>query len=190
MGKFLLKTGDCIFNFQESVKSRMFEKVETGPGGMSKPVRKQRLYWRTLLHNIFNTLFKTWWKAVGKRTSSLFQLRFSTTMWKTRREKNFGTPEAHPPTGTRFLPGSNSRNTPGSGRLHKRDIRQPDQFVIGCGFLSRMSLMMSSTRVRRFSSFWRATVTLLMAYTMVEWSRPPNSVPMAASGIPVTSRTT
>ena len=53
-----------------------------------------------------------------------------------------------------------------------------------------MFLMMSFTRLLRFWSFWIASVTLFTEYTIVEWSRQPNSVPIDASGICVISLTT
>ena len=74
--------------------------------------------------------------------------------------------------------------------LHKTSFPDGYTGLAEGGFFSRMSLMISSTSSRRLESFLRASLTVLIAYTIVEWSRPPNSIPIAANGIPVTSRTT
>lgn len=55
---------------------------------------------------------------------------------------------------------------------------------------SRMFLMISSTVALMRGSFFIFLSTCWVAYTIVEWSRPPNSLPMAASGSCVISRTT
>ena len=54
----------------------------------------------------------------------------------------------------------------------------------------RTFLMMSSTVSRRRVSVSSFFCISLMEYTTVEWSRPPNSLPMSYMLMPVISRTT